>query len=469
MKSNDPLKTTTLATLIAAVLLAGCSDDGSTTGNTVSVAGDRDDRTEPAGDPAGHDDGDAGQDTPSGREQTRKTAYYGDYAGDRLFVIDVDAMKIEKIIAQTGKGPYETDQVTSDYGYVLNRDDTSIHVVSLHENRIESTIPLNYKPRSIVPSPDGKHGLLTGKSEPRAAIVDLTQHQIRADGFGDSNYRAIADFGGGNATGHPYWIDDRKFLLLDRTEKTIELYDTSSATPLDKLATSSSVHHVFRIGDDYFGVLEGKRGATESEAVSPGLIKFTIDERHGRLTRQREVLLNHYADKPAGFIPSRWGAHHASLHPDGRSIYIGSYEGTMFVIDKDSLELRDSFHAGLGLGHVAFVPQRRLAITTNHYAPFKTVVDVSDPANNKIVKNLTVATGDNDDSGKRLQSHTSHTDPDGRYFYSVSSRDGTFYAIDLERLEVAGAVTMTGAYPLMGALVTGTPDGEPAHGHLNHL
>ncbi len=487
MELNHNLKLTTLATLIAAALATGCSDDNTITGtssNDATVAGDRGARPDRDNRPDSDQDSRPGQDDQNSTKnehddnkedgisqsgKSRKTAYYGDYTGDRVFVIDVSSMKIEKIIEHTGEGPYETDQVTKDYGYVLNRDDTSINVVSLHENKIESTIALKYKPRSIIPSPNGKQGLLTGKSEPQAAVIDLEHHEIRADGFGDSGYKSIADFGGGNATGHPYWISDRKFLLLDRTEKTIELYDTASATPLAKLATSSSVHHVFKVGNDYFGVLEGKRGATAQEAVSPGLVKFSIDEKHGKLKLQQEVLLNRYAGIPKTFEPKSWGAHHASLHPDGRSIYLGSYEGTMFVIDKDSLALKDSFHAGLGLGHVAFIPERNLAITTNHYAPFKTIVDVSDPANNRIIKNLTVANTDTAKTGKRLQSHTSHTDPDGKYFYSVSSLDGKFYAIDLAKLEVSDSVTMPGAYPLMGALVTDTTDGEKEREHLNHL
>jgi DNA-binding beta-propeller fold protein YncE len=184
---------------------------------------------------------------------------------------------------------------------------------------------------------------------------------------------------------------------------------------------------------------------------------------------EREILLSSYADVPEVFVPETWGAHHASLHPDGKSIYIGSYEGTMFVIDKDSLELQDTFNTGLGLGHVAFVPERNMAITTNHYAPFKTIVDVSDPKNNRIIKNLNVAKADTGNTGKRLQSHTSHTDPDEQYFYSVSSLDGKFYAIDLDRLEVVGSVTMSGAYPLMGALVSDTERGKGGHRHLNHL
>ncbi len=465
MEHKNRFKLTTLATLIAASLVAGCNSDSSSTDTTddTSISGQN------GNSGMGDDMGNGNSNTAGDPNITSKLAYYGDYSGTRVFVIDVEKMKIEKIIEHTGAGPYETDQISATNAYVLNRDDTTINVVEFHENEITGTIPLNYKPRSIVPSPNGQFGLLTGKSEPWASVVDLNSHEIHSDGYKDSNYATISDFGGGNATGHPYWLNDNQFLLLDRTENAIELYATNSATPSAKLHTSSSVHHVFKIDNDYYGVLEGKRGATSAEAVSPGLVKFSVDEQTASLTLQQEKLIASYSGLPASFTPENWGAHHASLHPDGQHIYLGSYEGNLFVIDKDSLTLTDTVTAGLGLGHVAFIPEKNLAITTNHYAPYKTIIDVSNPAQNRIVKNLTVANTDTAGTGKRLQSHTSHTDPGKKFFYSVSSLDGKIYAIDLDRLEVARSATMSGAYPLMGALVIQQKEGEVEHEHLNHL
>ncbi len=476
MISDNKARLAPLGALISLTLLAGCIDGNGTSATVGAVAGDTEsmsgldaESTSAKSDEENKKREDESHEKEADKKKTTKRAYYGDYSSNRAFVIDVDSMKVEKVISNTGKGPYETDKVSNTTAYVLNRDDTSINVVDLHENRISGTIDLNFKPRSIVPSPSGRLGILSGKSQPWATLIDLKTHEISADGFRDSDYNDIADFGGGNATGHPYWISDEHFLMPDRTERTIELYSIESATPVAKLATSSSVHHVFKIGADYFAVLEGKRGATEGEAISPGLIKFGVDLKTGKMTLDKELLLADLPGKPASFGPKQWGAHHASVHPDGKSIYIGSYEGNMFVIDKDSFTLIDSFEAGLGLGHVAFVPERNIAITTNHYARFKTIVDVSDPRNNRIIKNLTVAQPDSDNSGKRMQSHTSHTGPDGKYFYSVSSRDGVFYAIDLDQLTVAGSVTMENAYPLMGTLVIGGKDDEQEQKHRDHL
>ncbi len=462
MKLDRRIKLKPICALITLALLAGCDSNNSGSDNDVLSAGG--DRT-----PGANNGGDHKPDNEKEASSSEKRAYYGDYSSNRAFVIDVNKMSIDTVIENTGQGPYETDQVSEEFAYVLNRDDTNINVVSLHRDKIVNTIPLSYKPRSIVKSPNNKFGLLSGKSEPWASLIDLRSHEINIDGFKDSDYQKISDFGGGNATGHPFWVNDNQFLLLDRTENTIELYSKDGLTPSAKLSTSSSVHHVFKIENDYFAVLEGKRGSTPESSMSPGLIKFSIDPLAGTLNLIKEVLLSNYSDLPENFVSSTWGAHHATLHPDGKSIYLGSYEGNMFVINKDNFNLIDRFYAGLGLGHVAFVPERNIAITTNHYATFKTIVDTTDPANNKVIKNLEVAQADTAATGKRLQSHTSHTDPNEKYFYSVSSLDGVFYSINLDKLEIEKKVTLKNAYPLMGAFVI-DEEGLPGnHEHINHL
>jgi hypothetical protein len=67
-----------------------------------------------------------------------------------------------------------------------------------------------------------------------------------------------------------------------------------------------------------------------------------------------EAVLSHYDSL---FDPAKMGSHHADFHPNGVDIYIGSYEGHVFVVSKDSMEIEKMIETGRGSGHTTFVPK----------------------------------------------------------------------------------------------------------------
>ena len=153
--------------------------------------------------------------------------------------------------------------------------------------------------------------------------------------------------------------------------------------------------------------------------------------------------------------PAEMGSHHASFHPDGIHIYIGSAEGHVFVVNKNSMEIVTMIETGDGSGHTTFAPMHNLAFVTNHNDTFMTVIDTTD---HSWLQNIEVASSKSPDY--KSQSHTSGISPDMRYFYSAASHDGVFFEVDMEAepLEVSRRLEIgDDANILMGSFIW---DGE---------
>ena len=364
--------------------------------------------------------------------------YYGDINNDTVLAIDIAKMELQEVIASNGIYPYEIAQGFDKDLYVINRDDYSVGVLKTDTNSIDTQIDLDFKPRSISINADDT--LLSSANEPHSAIVTA---DIVSATYSDSNYTQPTSFGGSNATGHPVWIDENYFLLLDRTENTIELYEKGTYTPVSKLQTSSSVHHVMSRDGFYYGIAEG-----EQNVVSPGIVKFTVAD--GSISLVKERLLSSLDSLPSDFNSSTWGSHHGALHPSADYIYVGSAEGNVFVLDLANLDLADTFRSGKGVGHFLF--HNDMLITTNHYDTFKSFYNAVDPTANVFIKELKFA--DQVYDGVTMQSHTSHVIDNKLYFTFNTNIDSTLYKVDLNSISIEERLTLDGRYCLMGSFVT---------------
>ncbi len=364
--------------------------------------------------------------------------YYGDVNSDMVIGIDVDNMSLKSVVASNGHTPYEISTAFGNDLYVINRKDYTIGIFDSDSDAIVSEVNLNFMPRST--SIHGSDTLISSVDEPSEAIIT---ENIASNTYSDSPYLLPTSFGGSNATGHPVWIDDNYFLLLDRTENTIELYQKGIYTPVSKVTTSSSVHHVLNRDGTFYGILEGKQNS-----VSPGVLKFGVS--NGRITVIQERLLSTLSALPTDFNSETWGFHHGALHPHADYIYLGSAEGNVFVLDLETLSLADTFVSGKGIGHFLFY--NNLLITTNHYDTFKSFYDAQTPTANKFIKNLTLS--DRVYNDITMQSHTTHIINGHIYFAFNTDTSSTLYKVDLSTIEVADSLVMDGRYLLMGSVIS---------------
>jgi hypothetical protein len=366
------------------------------------------------------------------------TLYYGDIINNDVIGLDLKLMQQVQTINSNGEYPYEIAQALHDELYILNRKDYVIGILDPITNTIRKEIPLSFYPRSIKINLNDT--LLTSANEPAAAVITS---DVASTSYTDSSYKDPVSYGGSNATGHPVWVSTSEFLLLDRTENTLELYTKGSYTPVDKLHTKSSVHHILSKNGIFYGINEG-----EQNVVSPGIVKFTVS--NGKINLISERLLSDLSGLPSDFLPATWGAHHGAFHPTKDYIYIGSAEGNVFVLDLKNLDLADTFKAGKGIGHFTFYND--MLITTNHYDTFKSFHDASDPTDHRFIKNLYFS--DQIYDGITMQSHTTHIVDNKLYFMFNTDHDSTLYKVDLDTISIDQTIQLSNRYCLMGSLVS---------------
>lgn len=132
---------------------------------------------------------------------------------------------------------------------------------------------------------------------------------------------------------------------------------------------------------------------------------------------------------------------------DYEHIYVGSTEGNLFVINRNSKELVRTIKTGLGTGHTRFIPSRNMAIITNHHDTFVSVINTE---NHSKIKDIEVS--GSKINGEILQSHTNYVSPDHMFYYAFASDNGIFYEINLQDLQVS-RILETGGVPVQGTFI----------------
>jgi DNA-binding beta-propeller fold protein YncE len=383
-------------------------------------------------------------------------AFYGDRLLDRVVVLDVEDMTLTDTVETVGIDPYPVDQAgTLDKVYAITRGSNSIDVINASTLEPMGLIELEHFPRSSE-AYNAVLGLqlVTGVDKPMASLIDVETDKVVAS-VGDSSLVYPIDYGGSNATGHPYWFTDDKFALIDRGSRTIKMYRVSkrkgkrggwNVTLLDTITTPTAVHHFVKRDTStlsgkesisYYALSEGSPDAD----IAPSILKYTL--QRNRLNLVGEASLAETGDP----ITAEMGSHHADVHPDGEHMYVGSAEGNTYVINMIKMEVIKSVKAGAGAGHTTFVPERNLAVVTNHRDTFVTIIDTT--THTKITD---VTVSGESLHGEILQSHSSFVHPNMDFFYAFATDNGKFYELNLATLKVSRTVE-TGGTPLQGVFM----------------
>ena len=381
-------------------------------------------------------------------------AFYGDKLEDRVVVIDVDNMSLTQTIDTVGVDPYPVDQAGKlDKVYAITRSSNSIDVIDASTMQPLGLIVLQHYPRSSEAYNETLGlQLVTGADKPMASLIDVNTDKVVAV-VGENVATNPIDYGGSNATGHPFWFDDNKFALIDRANRTINMYKVVQnkrgvwkTVLLDSVSTPTAVHHFVKrdlsslTGADkhsYYALAEGN----PESGIAPSILKYVLKRNKLHFTAQAKL-----AESGDEIIASM-GSHHADLHPNGKLIYVGSLEGHIYVVNMKKMAVVKRIDAGYGAGHTTFIPDRNLAIVTNHKDTFITIIDTE---KNQKIKNVTVS--GTSINGEILQSHSSFVHPNMDYFYAFATDNGIFYELDLETLTVSRTVE-TGGTPLQGVFM----------------
>ena len=388
-------------------------------------------------------------------------AFYGDKALDRVVVVDVDNMSLIDEIFTEGEDPYPVDQAGHlDKVYAITRGSDSIDVINAATLEPMGLIDLPHHPRSSEAFNETLGlQLVTGADKPMASLIDVDTDTVLATVGIDESF-SVEDYGGSNATGHPFWFNNNMFALIDRPNRIIHLYKVEKksgrhgakvkVTLLDSVSSPTAVHHfvkrkMFTNGKDRRTFYALSEGAPDRD-MAPSVLKYRLTKTNRLKFVGQTPLSNENIEL--------MGSHHADMHPDGVHMYIGSTEGFVYVLNINTMSIVKKIPAGKGAGHTTFIPGRNLAIITNHKDTFITVVNTKD---HTWIKNIEVSGVQQ--NGAILQSHSSFVHPNGDFFYAFATDNGIFYELNLETLEISRKVK-TGGTPLQGVFMCQGADCE---------
>ncbi len=435
-------------------------------------------------------------------------AWFGDKENNRIDVIDIKNMQILDEIS-TGHQKTYAAEVIKIHGnhtktpkmYIDNRGSDAIDVLDSSTREIVKTIDLPFHPRSIAVNEDTGLVAVSGVDKPMTAIIDSKTDTLIAT-VGDNNVTYPVTSGhsyvssGTLACGHPEWLDESHFVLLDRQNKQIKTYkiykDSNNqwqTSLLNIVDTSSPVHNLIppkihgqvghkivqnsepasrslgnrshqeegkgrgnshgekdkkekHIGKDRYSKVfyATAEGATD---IYPSVLKLEFDETNGL------QIVDELNITKEGLSANVMGVHHLNFMKDQKHIYVGSDEGNLFVVNysQSPMVVEKVILAGKGAGHTAEFKYGNIAVVINHKDKFITLMNTS--TNTKIA-DIDVSEVDDSLVGNvQTQAHPQyHFSKDGQYFYMFLTEEGALVKVSLEdknvveRLDIGGKIAM---------------------------
>ena len=171
-------------------------------------------------------------------------AYYGDWDSNRIYIIDVDNMALLTSVEDTGDGPYGIDQQGANKAYALTRKTESLTVVDNYTMENKGLIELEHKPRSTNFNANTLLSLVSGGDKAMTSIIRTDMDKVTKV-VGENTLTTPHDYGGSLSTGHPLWVSDQHFFMLDRAARQIQLWNRDGSM-LSSLDTATSIHHIFQ-------------------------------------------------------------------------------------------------------------------------------------------------------------------------------------------------------------------------------
>lgn len=351
----------------------------------------------------------------------RSLAFYGDSEGSEVYAIDVTQMTLVQTIL-TGLGPYPVDEIVKGKTlYAITRKEEYVTVIDVPTLSAQGKIQLQHKPRSAQGSINGLV-IVSGANKPLTSIIDIQTQNINHV-IGSITTGTIEDFGGQLASGHERWLaDNRRFWQFDRISRRLSVYDSANGSMVWSVNSPSSIHHIIEDKQNisrWYVMCEGN-----PKALIPASVMIIEEGRNGF-----EVTANIFLP-----VSSRtMGSHHIDRHPDGKFFYIGSNEGSTFVLDKDTQQIVSQIQSGTGCGHTRFTADGNLAVVVNHADKFVSVINAR---SHQLIRNIEITQSIPQSAPRnKTQGHT--TDMKGNKFYVMASLDAILYEIDLGTLSIS--------------------------------
>ncbi len=423
------------------------------------------------------------------KEQTK--AYFGDKANNLIVVVDVENMKVLEKVPTGNSVSYAAEVVkTKDsHGsstpkmYVDNRGSNAIGVLDSATNTITKDIPLAFHPRSIAVQKETGLVAVSGVDKAMVAIIDSKTDTVIAT-VGNDTVTAPTNSGhsylasGTMASGHPHWLNENHFVLIDRQNKLIATYKieknsdgTWSTTKVNEVVTPSPVHNL--VPPEVHGQHGKKHGeqtstvfyatAEGATGIYPSVLKLEFLEGQGlSISENLEI-------KKEGLSADVMGVHHLNFLKDQKTIYVGSDEGNLFVVDYSTspMSIVKTVQAGMGAGHTDEMKHNNIAVVINHKDSFITLMNT---LTNEKIADIEVSKLAKDELGSvQTQSHPKyHFSKDGRYFYMFLTEEGAFVKVDLTTNKLVDYLAIGGKLAMGSFVEVKDKEGHGSNGESSN-
>ncbi len=386
-------------------------------------------------------------------------AFFGDKMNNKVVVVDVEEMKLTEPFHEVFTGheiTYTADKVYDNPKvYVVNRGSNAMDVIDIDTIEITKTIELEHFPRSAeAMNKNLRLNEVTGMDKPMATIINIDTDEVivvvgkdeKVDVDNNQNY------GGSHATGHPFWINKNHFILLDRYNRKVITYNIGKnsegnwvTSKIGEVDTTTSVHQIVPYKGNYrgnpgffYGIAEGAKD------IYPSVIEFQFIGGRG-LVKRREVQL-----KKNGVDVNDMWLHHGDFNPNDKLLYVGSGDGTLFVVNYENMDINKTIKVGKGVGHTVMIAEKDMGIAINHKDVFVTIIDIK---TNKKIKDIRVSPHNEWVGERSIQAHPKyHVSSDSKYFYAFLTEEGRMYKMDLDTLEIIDILDV-GGKPAQGSFI----------------
>jgi len=390
------------------------------------------------------------------QQKTKMVGYFTDNENNRVDVIDIEKMELIKTLETGHVDAHTPDIVSRENGnvklYISNRHDGYVDVVESKSNEITKTIPLLFYPRSMNTNTQTRLTEVASTDKSAAAVIDTDTDEVVAT-VGDVNLEV------NTKCGHPYWLNDKDFVFIDRENRKLYTYriEQNSSDPsvwntqeLNVLATPSPVHHILTPNVNgkrnynatyFYGVAEGDYNQTSQHF--PAILKLKFNKNSG-MSIVETLELN-----TTGNSIDQMGGHHLDFLRDGKTLYAGSKEGHLFVVDYSTtpMHIVKAIDVGKGAGHSIEMKNQNKAIVINHTDKFISLIDT---ATHTKIKDIVVSQLPDSDVGQvQIQAHTQYRfSDDEKYFYMALTEEGKLIKVNLDTgavtsADVGGKLTMS--------------------------
>ncbi len=325
--------------------------------------------------------------------------------------------------------------------YISTNDKNSFKVVSFSDNSVKN-VSLKDKAHDIQ-AVNLKYNiqLLAAKDKPLLNIIDIAHDEVVStiQAGGDTDSSQITSNGGTYpATAEAFWLDLDHFGFIDRVNRAIFVYKVTSiehgVIKVDKTseiyaatAFSTLIKVTYPKNSDDLNTFYALGEGDNTKGFSPYILELKFDPKSGTLKRSGRAVWLSEGESEVDGVKRR--TYRAKSTPDGKYLIAPLFNKKVFIIDRDTMETVKVLDAELGAGDVTISKNLNLAVITNYYSTYITIIDLDTLS---VKKELKIS---KEPIGLR-SNNNSYVSSDGRYFFIFDNHEDNLLKIDLKNFQV---------------------------------